>query len=96
MTSVAISRGGQSGDTPALLVSGSKDCTIKVWDIQTGRLRHSEDKTVKVWDIQTGILRRTLEGHSSKVTSVAICRDGKIIVSGSRDKTIRVWGLTKD
>jgi WD40 repeat protein len=34
----------------------------------------------------------SLEGHNDKVTSVAVC-DGKI-VSGSEDKTIRVWDMS--
>jgi WD40 repeat protein len=32
-----------------------------------------------------------IEGHSSVVTSVAFSHDGTRIVSGSRDKTVRVW-----
>ena len=32
-----------------------------------------------------------LEGHTSYVTSVAYSPDGKHIVSGSLDKTVRVW-----
>jgi WD40 repeat protein len=38
-------------------------------------------------------LIRTLEGHSSSVGSVAITPDGTKIVSGSADKTIKVWDL---
>jgi len=37
---------------------------------------------------------KTLEGHSESVSSVAITLDGKYIVSGSSDKTIKVWDLT--
>ena len=32
-----------------------------------------------------------LKGHSDVVTSVAFSPDGKKIVSGSEDMTIRVW-----
>ena len=35
----------------------------------------------------------TFDGHSSSVSSVAIAPDGKTIVSGSYDKTIKVWGM---
>ncbi|KAM0475148.1 hypothetical protein ACHAPX_007283, partial [Trichoderma viride] len=34
---------------------------------------------------------QTLEGHGHWVTSVAFSGDGKLIASGSHDKTIRVW-----
>ncbi len=36
---------------------------------------------------------RILEGHTGEVKAVAITPDGARIVSGSSDKTVRVWGL---
>ena len=36
----------------------------------------------------------TLTGHSDSVTSVAYSPDGKHIVSGSDDKTVKIWDST--
>jgi WD40 repeat protein/response regulator RpfG family c-di-GMP phosphodiesterase len=36
---------------------------------------------------------RTIAGHSDTVSSVAISPDGKILASGSLDKTIKLWNL---
>src|SRR4028118_1883598 len=39
-------------------------------------------------------LLRTLEGHSNSVNAVAVTADGKRALSGSADKTLKVWDLT--
>ncbi|MFM5961962.1 MAG: WD40 repeat domain-containing protein, partial [Dolichospermum sp.] len=36
----------------------------------------------------------TLEGHSSYVNAIAITPDGRTVISGSDDKTIKTWDLT--
>jgi GTPase SAR1 family protein len=41
--------------------------------------------------VQSGELVRTLEGHTTDVNSVSFSPDGQSIVSGSANKTIRVW-----
>jgi WD40 repeat protein len=40
-----------------------------------------------------GRLLRTLSGHSSFVQAVAVTADGKRVISGSRDNTVKVWNL---
>ena len=57
---------------------------------------YSRDNTIKVWDMNTGELLNTLEGHSYLVASVAITSDNSKIVSGSWDKTIKVWDLHEE
>jgi len=56
----------------------------------------SMDNTVQVWDAQTGqITLGPLKGHTYSVISVGFSLDGKHIVSGSDDHTIRVWNTNK-
>ncbi|WP_446342811.1 protein kinase domain-containing protein [Coleofasciculus sp. F4-SAH-05] len=38
-------------------------------------------------------LRRTLSGHTDEIRAIAISPDGKTLVSGSYDKTIKLWAL---
>jgi G protein beta subunit-like protein len=35
----------------------------------------------------------TLEGHANNITSIAFNSEGKWIVSGSEDGTVKIWDL---
>jgi len=37
----------------------------------------------------------SLDGHEGPVASVAFCADGKLLATGSYDKTIKLWDLSK-
>jgi len=50
------------------------------------------DGTICVSSLRGGLIR-TLTGHEAGVNSVAIAPDGRRLVSGSDDKTIKVWDL---
>ncbi len=51
----------------------------------------STNTTVRVWDVNTGQQIKVYIGHFGKVNSIVWTPDGQSIVSGSEDKTIRIW-----
>lgn len=51
----------------------------------------SDDRTVRMWEAHTGRCLKVLKGHAHSVMSVAFSpNDDTYIVSGGRDKTVRV------
>lgn len=51
----------------------------------------SADMKVGLWDVSKGVSSQFLTGHSDTVNSIAFSTDGKLLVSGSADTTIRLW-----
>ena len=41
--------------------------------------------------MNNGYLINTLTGHSDSVRTIAISADNKYIISGSDDKTVKIW-----
>ena len=74
------------------LVSGSSDCTVRTWDLTTMKLRHilrGHQATVGTMQVLDSIpppfhVEREIEPKY------------QVIVTGSRDSTIRVWRLPEE
>ena len=65
---------------PHVMVSGSDDCLIKVWDRRT-------------LGVEGGRPAGYLPGHHGGITSLAARGDGVYILSNSKDQTAKLWDL---
>ncbi|MCT7957786.1 protein kinase domain-containing protein [Laspinema palackyanum] len=78
--SIAIASDGQ------ILASGSMDGTVKLWSLWQ----------LSPKDLRDGIPpipTQTFTGHTSLVSSVAICPDKQRVATGSRDRTVKIWSI---
>jgi WD40 repeat protein len=66
------------------VVSCSNDHDVRVWDTEA----HKEDA-----EYASQVASRCFSGHSGAVSSVTFSPDGQWIVSGSLDRTVRIWCL---
>ena len=56
-------------------------------------LAASARNSIKVWQIPSDKPVTTLDGHTNWVISLAFTPDGSTLVSGSSDRTVRLWSL---
>src|SRR5262249_60214532 len=49
-----------------------------------------------VWDAAPGQEIRALRGHAAPIYGVALMPDGRRVVSGSGDHTVKVWDVAAD
>ena len=86
------------------VASSSSDKSVKLWNVETGTelstMRgHSEDNQDCTCKHDAGEDEDEYEsnpdcpvrGHSDSLSSVAFSADGQWVMSGSYDKTIRLW-----
>ena len=89
ISSVAYSPDGKT------IVSGSRDHTIKVWGALAFLNCQPEleltSASLPIDAASLTLLSEETNAHSDCINSVAFSPDGKTIVSGSDDQTLKVW-----
>ena len=51
-------------------------------------------EVLQVIDLENGKVLRRMEGHTDHISSISITREGHHVVSGSYDRSLRLWDLT--
>ncbi|CAJ0961106.1 unnamed protein product, partial [Mesorhabditis belari] len=83
-----------------LLVTASYDGWVKLWDVDKGTFVRDlsgrivigyHDNTLRIWNVDDAQPVFTLTGQMGVVKTSQVSDDGKYIVSGLIDRTVRVW-----
>ncbi|KAJ7723497.1 hypothetical protein DFH07DRAFT_759459, partial [Mycena maculata] len=60
--------------------------------VNGSRIAAAVGNRIQIWDITSGkLILGPFDGHRDVVTSMAFSEDGKRLVSGSMDRTVRIW-----
>lgn len=77
----------KSGARPPFIASGSVDRTLKIWAFP-GESDVTPMTTLRVITTECG--------HDKDINSIAIAPNNKVLVTGSQDKTAKVWKIDDD
>uniref|UniRef100_A0AAQ5Y7C1 Autophagy-related protein 16 domain-containing protein n=1 Tax=Amphiprion ocellaris TaxID=80972 RepID=A0AAQ5Y7C1_AMPOC len=82
-----------AGESGALTGSNAGITSIEFDSAGSYLLAASNDFASRIWTVDDYRLRHTLTGHSGKVLSARFLLDNARIVSGSYDRTLKLWDL---
>uniref|UniRef100_A0A674D3N4 ATG16 autophagy related 16-like 1 (S. cerevisiae) n=1 Tax=Salmo trutta TaxID=8032 RepID=A0A674D3N4_SALTR len=77
----------------ALTGSNARITSIEFDSAGSSLLAASNDFASRLWTVDDYRLRHTLTGHSGKVLPALFLLDNTLIVSGSYDRTLKLWDL---
>ncbi|CAK9002339.1 Vegetative incompatibility protein HET-E-1 [Durusdinium trenchii] len=76
---------------PVQCVAFSADCQTLLLAGGDETIESAQDAIVRLIDVESGLEKAVLHGHSDDVRSCAIADDSKTVVSGSLDRSVRLW-----
>ena len=84
---------GQTKEGKPLLISGSRDKSIIVWKLDLENPEEIKNEKGEVVDSKVGLPNKSLHGHNHFVSSLALNSTSNKLISGSWDKTARLWDI---
>jgi guanine nucleotide-binding protein subunit beta-2-like 1 protein len=75
-----------SAESPSMLVTSSRDKKVMVWNLEP--VAEADGSLIP------GKAMRSLCGHNQAVSDVVLSSDGRYALSGSWDKTLRLWDVS--
>ncbi|KAG8764718.1 U3 small nucleolar RNA-associated protein 13 [Ceratobasidium sp. 428] len=84
----AVAFGGIDGvGVPKVLVTGSQDRTIKLWDLSELARSLSSTSPTKLKSLTT------LKAHDKDINALDVAPNGKLVATGSQDKTAKIFEI---
>jgi WD40 repeat protein len=87
----------ESGKTVLVIETGLENVWAVIYSPDTTMIAtggNSDEEHLKIWDAKTGKLVANPKGHTYQVDCLAWTADGKTLISGSDDHSIRTWNTT--
>eukprot|EP00873_Tetraselmis_striata_P011970 jgi/Tetstr1/432234/TSEL_002270.t1 len=59
--------------------------------VAAGLSKNGAHHTAQLWDTASGALLHTLNGHAQRLVAMALSEDGRLLATGSLDRTVKLW-----
>jgi guanine nucleotide-binding protein subunit beta-2-like 1 protein len=86
ITSIIPGNSVKENEESNLLITGSRDKSILVWNLQPANVQDTEARLY-------GKPLHLLKGHSHFITDLSLANENNFLLSSSWDKTLRLWDI---
>jgi WD40 repeat protein len=83
---------GKEGKIYAMALSPNEEF-LAIGGYLVGTKVSRERYTIRIYNYKTGKLSKVLKSHTNVINDLAFSQDGKYLISGSSDKTAKIWQM---